>query len=165
MKINSRVCNALLLMADISQHSRGAPVPLREVARRQGVSRLYLSQLAGPLRNASLLRSVWGNQGGYLLGRPAGEIRMLEIIRAVEGPVAIAGCLAKPERCAAAGRCVFVAMWQDINREVIRMLSHYTLADFLQRTGRGGGAARETGRRSATTSGIGIETTTARNEE
>ncbi len=133
MKINTRVRYAIRMMADIATNGGGAPVPLKDVADRQGLSKLYLSQLATPLRNASLLRSVWGNKGGYVLGRPAEAINLLDIIEAVDGPVGIIDCVIAPDSCDRIAYCESVGIWRDINEAITRILKDFTLGDLIQR--------------------------------
>jgi len=129
VKINSKVCYSVRMMTDIASQRDGGPVPLKDVAERQGLSRPYLAQLAAPLRNASLLRSVWGNRGGYVLGRPAREITLLEIIEAVDGPIRIVDCLGDADFCDHVESCEWIGVWQDINDSITRTLEHYTLED------------------------------------
>jgi len=131
VKINTRVRYAVRMMADIAAHSAKGPVPLREVSERQGISRLYLSQLAAPLRNSGLLRSVWGNKGGYLPTRPPSEITLLEIIEAVDGPVAVLDCVVDAGFCDRAPECAPLSVWRDINAAIIRILEQYTLEDLV----------------------------------
>ena len=131
MKINTRVRYAIRMMADIAQQGAGEPVPLKDVAERQDLSKLYLSQLAAPLRNASLLRSVWGNRGGYVLGRPADKINLLDIIEAVDGPVSMIDCVLDPETCDRIDYCECIGVWRDINDAIVRALEKYTLHDLI----------------------------------
>lgn len=131
MKLNTRVRYAVRLMADIARHASGQPVPLRDVAERQGLSKLYLSQLATALRNASLLRSVWGNRGGYVLARPANEIKLREIIEAADGPVNIIECVVDDRACERARTCEAIHVWRDINQAIVEVLDRYTLGDLI----------------------------------
>ncbi len=131
MKLNTRVRYAVRLMADIARHGSDQPVPLRDVAERQGLSKLYLSQLATALRNASLLRSVWGNRGGYVLARPASEIKLREIIEAADGPVNIIECVVDDRACARAQVCEAIHVWRDINEAIVEVLDRYTLGDLI----------------------------------
>lgn len=132
VKINTRVRYAIRMMADIAVNGGdGTPVPLKDVAARQHLSRLYLSQLAAPLRNALLLKSVWGNKGGYALGRSAPDISLLEIIQAVDGPVGLLDCVLEPKSCDRAGFCECIDVWRDINRTVTEILERYTLQDLI----------------------------------
>ena len=132
MKINTRVRYAIRMMADIAQNGTDDPVPLKDVADRQGLSKLYLSQLATPLRNGSLLRSVWGNKGGYSLARPATEICLLDIIEAVDGPVGVIDCVLEPESCDRTEECRSRKVWTDINTAMTEILAKYTLQDLIR---------------------------------
>lgn len=132
MRVNTRTCYALALLADLSRHPAGKPVPLDEVARRQHLSRRYLSQLTIPLRNALLLKSVWGNRGGYLLARPPAEITLLEVMEAVSGPVGLTDCVLDPNYCARAPSCECRRVWLEINDGILKVLSAYTLADLAR---------------------------------
>jgi Rrf2 family protein len=120
-------------MADIAKNGAGKPVPLRDVAERQGLSKLYLSQLATPLRNASLLRSVWGNKGGYMLGRAASDIQVLDVIEAVDGPVGVIDCVLDPDSCDRIDYCECIGVWRDINSAITRVLGRYSLEDLIAR--------------------------------
>jgi len=136
MRVNTRTCYALTLMADLSRQPPGRPAPLREVARRQRLSARYLSQLTIPLRNASLLKSIWGNRGGYLLARSPARISLLEIIEAVSGPVGLTDCVLDPNYCQRSAYCECRRVWKQINDGILKVLSGYTLAD-LARLGAG----------------------------
>ena len=89
MRINTRVRYAIRMMADMAKYGHGEPVRLRDIAARQDLPKMYLSQLTAPLKNAALIKSFWGNRGGYALNRPASEISLLDIIEAVEGPIGL----------------------------------------------------------------------------
>jgi len=132
MKINTRVRYAIRMMADIAKNAAPDPVPLKDVAERQHLSKLYLSQLATPLRNAALLRSVWGNKGGYVLARPPAEISMLDIMEAVDGPIAVIDCVLEPESCDRIDYCECIGIWRDINEGIVRTLASYTLEDLIR---------------------------------
>jgi Rrf2 family protein len=120
-------------MADIARYGADGPVPLSDVAERQGISRLYLSQLAMLLRHSVLLKSVWGNKGGYVLARPAGTVTLLEIMEAVDGPVSIIDCVAVPGACERASYCECIGVWRDINDAITRTLDKYSLPDLIER--------------------------------
>jgi Rrf2 family cysteine metabolism transcriptional repressor len=132
MKINTRVRYAIRMMADIAKHGGDEPVPLKDVADRQGLSKLYLSQLATALRNASLLRSVWGNRGGYVLARPPSQINLLDIMEAADGPVNVIDCVIEPDTCDRADYCECIGVWRDINNAIVQILEKYTLEDLIR---------------------------------
>ncbi len=134
MRINTRACYAIRLMADVAKHSAcGRPVSLRDVAQRQRLPKLYLSQLTMPLRNSSLLKSVWGNKGGFLLGRPAGEITLLDIVETVDGPVGVMDCVLDPNFCDRVKICDCYNTFCAINREISDTLKRVKLSDLGSR--------------------------------
>ena len=137
MKFNTRVRYALRLMTDVAQHSASGPVPLVAVARRQDVSRAYLAQLAIPLKNASLLKSVWGNHGGYVLARPSRAITIRDVVEAVDGPISLLDCILEPARCDRIAFCQCVHVWRDINQGIVTNLERYTLEDLATWPGKG----------------------------
>ena len=132
MKISTRVRYAVRLMADIARYGHeGEPVPLKDIARRQRLSRLYLAQLVIPLRNAALVRSVWGNKGGFLLVRPADRIKLLDIVEAVDGPICILDCLSGKDYCSRSDSCECVGLWREVNAGIVKVLSSRTLEDLI----------------------------------
>lgn len=132
MKVNTRARYALRMMADIMKHEDGEPVPLKDVAKRENLSQRYLSQLAIHLKNAQLLKSVWGMNGGYRLARPAEEIRILDIIQAVDGPISVLDCLMDPDNCPRYEYCDCVYLWRDINDGITNTLAKYSLRDLTK---------------------------------
>jgi Rrf2 family protein len=136
MRINTKVRYAIRMMADIARHGSEGAVALKDVAARQQLPKLYLSQLAGPLKNASLLRSVWGNKGGYTLERPAARITLQDIMEAVDGPIGVLDCVLDPNLCERADYCECIGVWRQINEAIVRTLEQYTLADLVDKTRR-----------------------------
>jgi len=81
-----------MAMVDLETHSKGAPTTLADVAERQEISLSYLEQLFGHLRRGKLVKSVRGPGGGYLLAREAAEIRVADVIMAVDEPIKATRC-------------------------------------------------------------------------
>ena len=134
MRINTRACYAIRLMADVAKHAvSGRPVSLKDVALRQGLPKLYLSQLTIPLRNAALLKSVWGNKGGFLLARPASDVTLLDIVETVDGPVGVMDCVLDPNFCDKVNNCDCFSIFCTINREIVDTLKRVTLGDVIAR--------------------------------
>jgi Rrf2 family protein len=122
-------------MLDLAKNQDdGKPVSLTSVARRTGLSRGYLEQLALALRTAKLLRGVSGRHGGYRLARPADKISVGEIIEATIGPVCIVECLDDPDSCLKTDTCECRLVYSLINNRIAEVLRSYTLADLLDPT-------------------------------
>jgi len=138
MQMRTRARYSLRMMLAIARLStRGDPVGLRDVSMHCGVSRRYLEQLVGPLRNASLVRSVSGRGGGYSLARNSDEIKIGDIFEAAIGPIAVTECAVRPETCIHHQYCNCVALYRLINHRINQVLDKYTLADLMDRHGSG----------------------------
>ena len=94
-------------MIDLAQHE-GMPVARHAIAARQDLSADYLAQLLRLLRRARLVRAIRGRRGGYELARPAGEIPVGDVLRAVEGPLSVTDCVASSQvvHCGRASECL-----------------------------------------------------------
>ena len=133
MKISTRGRYALRLMLDLAVFCEGAPVSLRDVAKRQGISDKYLEQIVTPLSKAGLVRSVRGANGGYLLTRKPEEYTVGDILRPLEGDLAPVECATDSEFCQRCNECVTVMLWQEIHRAVSQVVDNTTLADLVDR--------------------------------
>ncbi|MBT4711826.1 MAG: Rrf2 family transcriptional regulator, partial [Alphaproteobacteria bacterium] len=80
MKLGTKGRYAVMAMADLAIQSGGKPVALAGIAERQEISLSYLEQLFGKLRRSSLVKSVRGPGGGYVLARDDGDIRVSDIV-------------------------------------------------------------------------------------
>ncbi|PSL01000.1 BadM/Rrf2 family transcriptional regulator [Murinocardiopsis flavida] len=87
MRLSARVDYALRAAAELAAAS-GGPVTAEQLARAQAIPGKFLENILTQLRRAGLVRSQRGPVGGYWLARPAGEISLADIIRAVDGPLA-----------------------------------------------------------------------------
>lgn len=131
MRINTRVRYAVRMMAEIAKAEGSAPVALHDVATRSKLPKMYLSQLTAPLKSAGLIKSYWGNRGGYVLSRRASDISLLEIIEAMEGPVALMDCVTNPAGCERSSSCAAIGVWQAVNESIVTTLRRYSLADLI----------------------------------
>tara|TARA_R110000868_G_scaffold124172_2_gene328416 strand:+ start:11292 stop:11771 length:480 start_codon:yes stop_codon:yes gene_type:complete len=133
MKLSTKGRYAVMAMADLAAASAGGPVTLAEIASRQSISLSYLEQLFAKLRRAEVVSSVRGPGGGYRLSREAVEIRISDIIIAVDEPLRATRC-ANSKGCLADGRrCVTHDLWDELSRHIFLFLSSVTLADVIER--------------------------------
>ncbi|MBT3399589.1 MAG: Rrf2 family transcriptional regulator, partial [Rhodospirillaceae bacterium] len=92
MKLSTKGRYGVMAMVDLAQFAALGPVALAEVAERQEISLSYLEQLFAKLRRAGLVTSVRGPGGGYKLAYAAEEIRIADVIAAVDEPIRTTGC-------------------------------------------------------------------------
>ncbi len=124
-------------MFELALHYGKGVVPLRDIAQHQGISEPYLEQLAKTLREAGLVISTRGAQGGYSLARPPEEITIGQAVEATEGPIALVDCLlagseAKAMSCERAGTCVTRDVWARVCDSINQVLNSITLADLVK---------------------------------
>lgn len=133
MKLGTRARYAVMAMADLAKEGGPAPMPLADIAGRQAISLDYLEQLFTRLRRRGLVTSARGPGGGYRLSRPAGDIRIGEIVAAVEGPVRTTRCEAEGAAGCMAGqaRCMTHDLWEELGRQIHLFLMSVTLADVV----------------------------------
>jgi Rrf2 family iron-sulfur cluster assembly transcriptional regulator len=127
-------------MADLAGHatessSETRPVALADIAERQDISLSYLEQLFAKLRRGGLVTSVRGPGGGYRLSRASDQLRIADIIMAVDEPIAATRC--KPgatKGCTKTGaRCVTHDLWEELGQQIHVFLSSVSLADVVER--------------------------------
>ncbi|MBF0247484.1 MAG: Rrf2 family transcriptional regulator [Alphaproteobacteria bacterium] len=133
MKLSTKGRYAVMAMADLGKGDVSKPMALADVADRQEISLSYLEQLFGKLRRAGLVKSVRGPGGGYLLSRPADQIRVSDVISAVDEPITATRCT-KAEGCHSdKARCLTHDLWTALSYQIHLYLNSVTLADVCAR--------------------------------
>ena len=135
MKLSTKGRYAVMAMVDLASHSKGNPVALAEIAERQEISLSYLEQLFAKLRRGSLVRSVRGPGGGYLLAHAVDETRISDIILAVDEPIHATRCApGSPSGCRSnKSRCLTHDLWDELGNQIHLYLSAVSLADVVNR--------------------------------
>ncbi len=100
-----------------------------EIAQRQGIPPALLAKLVPLLVRAGLLDSQRGARGGLFLAREASEISLLEIIEAIEGPIALNRCTTHPTQCEHTENCPVYPVWQQAQSRLVHLLETTTLGD------------------------------------
>lgn len=124
------------LMVELARHDGGGPVSLSEMAEHEDLPRPYLEQLVVSLREAGLVTSTRGARGGYELARHPSSIRMIEVITALEGPIAPMVCASDDphdaEACQRAGFCNVERLWQRVRDAIAEALGSMTLEELAE---------------------------------
>jgi Rrf2 family protein len=110
---------------------RAKPVSVREIAERTALPQPYLEQILLALKGAGIVRSKRGVGGGYTLSRDPSEIKLSEVVSAVDGPIS-AGDFGEPHTdgaCDHEGQCVLLAVWGHVGERMRELLGSFTLAD------------------------------------
>ena len=134
MRLSAKVEYGVRAMAVLAFHHQKGPLPLREIAEREGISLKFLEQFFPDLRRAGLVNSVRGSRGGYLLIRDPVTIKVGDIVRAVEGPITPVNCLAEGAEDACCHRqegCLTRQVWEKLRDKINEVLDEVTLADLI----------------------------------
>jgi Rrf2 family protein len=121
-----------MAMADLARYGVDAALPLPAIAERQRISLAYLEQLFIKLRRAGLVDSARGRSGGYRLGRPASDIRVADILAAVEEGVRMTRCGGEDATpCLAGQRCLTHGLWDALGDQIMAFLGSVSLQEVI----------------------------------
>ena len=128
MRLTSKGRYGVSAMVDLHKHeAEHHPVALAEISERQFISLSYLDQLFRALRSGGLVRSIRGPGGGYLLTRPATEISVADVIRAVNEPIRTTMCENAIRGCHRGKRCDTHQLWEAMGQYIYRFLDAVTI--------------------------------------
>lgn len=130
--LSTRGRYGLQAMFRLAQHAAQRPIPLKEIAEAEGLPEAYLEQLMAPLRKAGLVRSVRGPQGGYVLAKRPSEIRVWDVIVALEGELQFAQCACPADQDHQA-TCMDALFWHEVDALLQERLQSETLKDLIEK--------------------------------
>ena len=132
MKISTKGRYALRMLLDLAEHQSQGYITLKDIAKRQGISKKYLEQIVIALNQAKFLKSNRGFQGGYQLNKPAKEITVWQILEATEECMSPVACLNQKENpCPRRSECSTLWVWEGLNKVVQEYLKSITIQDLL----------------------------------
>jgi Rrf2 family protein len=133
MKLTTRMRYGTRVMLELALYHEQGALSLGEIVQRQGLPERYVEALLGSLRGATLVQSVRGAAGGYLLGRPPGQITLYDIFEVLEGSEAFVPCTLDHSTCDRWDTCVTQEVWARMYEQAMDVLRHTTLADLMAR--------------------------------
>ena len=132
MKLSTKGRYGLRALIDLALYSENETVSIQSIARRQNISDSYLEQLMRKLRSAGLIVSVRGAQGGYKLARPANEISVGDVLRALEGSLEAVTCGGEDNSYQGADLCVTKFVWERINSSIRDTVDSIKLSQLVE---------------------------------
>lgn len=145
MRLSVRGEYALRAMLALGLHAEKAVVRIQAIADEQRIPKRFLEQILNDLKDAGVVTSRRGVQGGYRLARPAERISLAEIIRHIDGPLAPVSCVSERfyERCSCPdeARCGIRSVMREVRDAVAGLLEQVSLADLCARERRLQGTA------------------------
>ena len=135
MRLSTRAEYGIRVLVALAHADADRPISLAGIARADKLPHAYIEQLVADLRRAELVTATRGKSGGYALARPAAEISLADVIRAVEGPIAtVRGVRPDEVRYEGAARAL-APVWLDLRTAMRGVLEETTLADVVARAG------------------------------
>lgn len=135
MKVSTRGEYGVRAMVALAHGFGEGPMSITEIARQSNVPPAYLEQLISPLRRASLVVSKRGARGGYFLAREPEAIKIGDIYRVMEGPVAPMDCVSEhveDQTCPLIDGCETRPIWMKVRDSIVDALDSTTLADLAK---------------------------------
>lgn len=135
MRISTKGIYALEIVTDIAMHTEEHAESLKNIAIRRNLSQKYLERIVKTMKDCGIVTSSRGAYGGYKLSREPEDIKVIEVLNAVEGELAPVDCLTRETECGIDCNCcptraVWAGMWhliQDVAGEV-------TIKDITERS-------------------------------
>ena len=134
MKLTTKGRYAVMAMADLAAHQNGKPVSLSDISLRQNISLSYLEQLFSKLKNEKLVKSIRGSSGGYILDKSPKDIRISNIIFAVDEQVKTLNCKRESKKgChGKTVKCITHNLWDDLEKHINEFFENVSLNDLLK---------------------------------
>ena len=134
MRLTSKGRYAVMALVDLARFDGINPVSLRDISLRQGISLDYLEQIFSKLRKKEIVQSVRGTQGGYVLNKKAKEIKLTNILDAVDEKVKTVQCKKELKKgCnGKAIKCLTHNLWDELETHINNFFDKKSLEDLVQ---------------------------------
>ena len=134
MKLTTKGRYAVMAMADLASNQNLRPVSLNEISLRQNISLSYLEQLFSKLKNEKLVKSVRGSSGGYILEKNPKDIKISNIISAVDEQVKTLSCKRESKKgCnGRTAKCITHNLWDDLEKHINDFFDKVSLNDLVK---------------------------------
>jgi Rrf2 family protein len=132
MQLSRRADYGIRLLLELSMLPKGVRTSTEDVATKQNIPTTFLSKIARQLAQAGLVRAYPGLGGGLEMGRDPKDLTVLEALRALEGPIAMARCTLHPGECPRSTHCPMHLVWKKVEAGVSNELAGVTFDQLAQ---------------------------------
>ena len=132
LKLSNRGLYGVKALYELAKNYGGAPITIKEISKHHGLPIPFLEQVLHKLKHKGLVKSHRGVNGGYVLSRPPEKITLGDIIRALEGPIALCDCLLKKnegEKNVKELHCVTSSIYKKLGKKVEETFDSVTLKE------------------------------------
>tara|TARA_B100002051_G_C16601838_1_gene568446 strand:- start:265 stop:690 length:426 start_codon:yes stop_codon:yes gene_type:complete len=134
MKLSNKGRYAVMALADLAKFNTNKPISLRDISLRQGISLLYLEQIFLKLKKNKIVVSARGMNGGYNLNKDASEIKISEVLNAVDEQVKTIGCTKESKKgCNGKSvKCITHNLWDELELHINDFFNKKNLGDLIK---------------------------------
>ena len=135
MKLNSRGRYAVMALADMANFDMKNPISLRDISLRQNISLVYLEQIFLKLKKNNIVKSVRGTNGGYIISKNINELKISEIISALDEKVKTVGCKKDSKKgCnGKSTKCITHNLWDELELHINSFFEKKRLSDLIKK--------------------------------
>lgn len=136
MKLTSKGRYAVMALADLAKFNSVNPVPLRDIALRQGISLDFLEQIFLKLKKNNIVKSIRGINGGYILNKDPVQIKIANILNAVDVKVKTLQCKKESKKgCnSKTAKCITHNLWDELEIHINDFFEQKNLKDLISNT-------------------------------
>ena len=133
MKLTTKGRYAVMALADIAKFDAIGPVSLRDISLRQGISILYLEQIFLKLKKHNIVNSSRGINGGYILNKDPGDLKLSDIFKAVDEKVKTVSCNKNSKKgCnGKSNKCITHNLWDELEIHINTFFEKRSLGDLV----------------------------------
>lgn len=124
-RLSQKTDYGLILLSNLLKSKK--PVSVAQVARKNEISTKFLSQIAQELKRAGFLKSREGVRGGYTLAKKPKEIKILDVLKTLDGELVVGECFEEDHECHCGGRDI----WMDMKKQLEATIGSKTVADLV----------------------------------
>ena len=135
MKLTNKGRYAVMAMADLAQFKDNGPISLTDISLRQNISLAYLEQIFIKLKQENLVKSVRGAKGGYVLEHPPEDIKISNIISAVDEKIKTLNCKKESKKGCnnKSSKCITHNLWDQLDQHINSFFEKVKLQDLVKK--------------------------------
>ena len=135
MKLTTKGRYAVMAMADLALFKDNGPTSLSDISLRQNISLPYLEQIFIKLKDKNLVKSTRGSKGGYVLEKPANDIKISNIISAVDEEVKMLNCKKESKKGCnnKTTKCITHNLWDQLDQHINNFFEKVKLQDLVKK--------------------------------
>lgn len=124
-RLSQKADYGLILLSNLSKSKK--PISVAQVAAKNEISTKFLSQIAGELKRAGILSAKEGVRGGYVLAKKPAEIKILDVLKTLDGKLVVGECFEEEHECHCGGKDI----WMDMKKQMEAAIGSKTVADLV----------------------------------